>query len=229
MLFRFVPVLFVIVPISLVLAFRKKNTGFGIISIVFFLCTVLLVAVSLVVPNFGGKQWGPRYLLILVPPLCLACGIIIQWALKESNRFLKYACPAVIVGLAIFGAYHNTYYGTKNLIDNYKYRMKPALDYLRGDTTPIVAVNQHYIARGLTADYDNKAFFLVRTEEELGRFASLALKHGHTRFLYIAQPKDKLPKKFKFGPSRSPVSEVILKRLMKKRMLVIYDAKIVRV
>jgi peptidoglycan/LPS O-acetylase OafA/YrhL len=51
------------------------------------LCFVFFLGVALVVPNTGGKQWGPRYLLPMLPLISLLVATSLHVLLGHAPRW----------------------------------------------------------------------------------------------------------------------------------------------
>jgi hypothetical protein len=83
------------------------------------LAGIPLVGVVLTAPNDGGAQWGPRYLLIIVPPLLLLAldAAVRLLARRGTARWLGAAVTAVAVvaGLATTRSAYRELRGSKRL------------------------------------------------------------------------------------------------------------------
>jgi hypothetical protein len=89
--------------------------------LVFFLLLVG-VANSFAVPLLGwegGKEWGARYLLILIPLIALTATISLNALMKIPNYKLLNFCRIFFVASLVYGTYVNTYLGTVHLSQDY--------------------------------------------------------------------------------------------------------------
>jgi hypothetical protein len=153
---------------------------------------VLLVSLAFVlgipfsVPNWGGKQWGPRYLLVLVPILCLVIVTIFTAALREPGRMgPRYALLAVLAALGLWSGLVATI-GAVALARDYRSRVAPVLDLVRESPETCVIVNQQYVAQELEAAMPGKIFFWPRDEAGFETLAEGLYRAGQPRALLIS-------------------------------------------
>ena len=136
------------------------------------------------VPHAGGDQFGARYFLHALPPLFAL--LALQWDavaglrpdLRDGLRI------AALIALAV-GVHQNTVRGTEELYETYRHRMLPALEAVRADPTPVVAVEHQWIAQGLEAAFENKVFFRVRNAEDLDRLTRAMSDRDPPRFTLV--------------------------------------------
>lgn len=163
---------------------------------------VLLLAVILlvpaVVPNYGGKQWGPRYYLIILPFVCMCA----MWTLKASQSLRPMMRNALMIVFLIcfsFGVYKNTYAGTVDLREDYAVRVLPALQEIRQRPERVVVVSQQHVAQEMESLLDQKIFFRSLANADLQRMAPSFVENGASSFLFVNHLIENEPQSFQSG------------------------------
>lgn len=154
-------------------------------KILLWTCALFVPLAALMLPNDGGKQWGPRYLLILMPIISLLAALMLNATLKSSKAGWRYAGSALFLLLFILGTYRNTYLGTVSLRDDYRERVLPALDLVQQHESRVVAVAHQWISQELEAAFEQKTFFRVQEREDLAMLGAALFDQGHRGFLYL--------------------------------------------
>jgi hypothetical protein len=144
-----------------------------------------------IVPNEGGRQWGARYFLPLIPitvvALCLAYK---QW--DHFTAWLKPVWLTVII-LCCFGYsfMHNTYKGgIKEMRWAYTQRVKPSLDTITAKPGNVVVVFAPYMAYELGSAFSKEYFFLAPGDDSLRKLLPLLKRQGIHEYTYISDPRD---------------------------------------
>jgi hypothetical protein len=178
-----------------------------LVSILFMLSVPLIVP-----PGSGGKQWGPRFYLILVPLLSIV--------LSEQLRryfFQAWARRIALVGAAIalaFGIHINTVEGafsafkddqtqSISLMANYA-PVAPAIAQLNQQPQPWIAMSHQFVAQQLWSAVPSKTFFLTDTLPELKQLATALIQQQENEFLYLCYPHKDCP------IPKTPASELTL-------------------
>jgi hypothetical protein len=189
-------ILLAAVPLLLLAGKRDALTSYGraltIIAIAF------LVVVPMMVPNAGGKQLGPRYILFLAPLTALLAPI----TLRRSK--IGHIVIAVVL---IAGCYRSIYSRGVQLIRDYEGRVMPALEVITGHTSQYVVVANQWTAQELESAFVTKTFFHAATVEDSVRLAEALAERGVHTFLTILLHDDSAPERVTV-PGPSPV-EVI--------------------
>jgi hypothetical protein len=150
---------------------------------------VLLVPAILPGPQLhgeGGKQWGPRFLLVAVPMLCWV-GVLAARALwPRAGRAGRLAMAAVLAAGIGWGVYVNVDGGLRFVGGDYRERIAPMLRLVRADRAEVVAVSTDSVAAELVSTMDRKAFVLTPAPEALGYVAATALANGQDRMLFLS-------------------------------------------
>lgn len=188
-LFYYFPIAFFTIlylPFSLVLKKRIKLTL--TMKIVYIICFLFIVAVALMVPpGAGGKQWGPRFLLVLIPLISLIAIIELKFILRIARFGIRYIGIAIFCVLFLIGVYINTYQGTEFLSENYQ-RISPAIQLLRSQPDNVVAMSHQYVAQVLEAGVKNKVFFLAKDKQALKSLGEALIGQRKQKFLYMCYP-----------------------------------------
>ncbi|MGB8952584.1 MAG: hypothetical protein WCC06_07945 [Candidatus Aminicenantales bacterium] len=193
-LLQYSPVLiFVILALAANYFWRKKKTSLSLpVSSLLFIGTTFLLLAPFTLPNIGGRQWGPRYFLVLLPIFILLAAYFLELIFASEKKFQKFTLLAVFFITSFFGIYKNSILGTEQLVDNYRHRIKPALDFVRQNKNDCVIVNHQYIAQELEAAFDSKHFFCLSTGSQLPFLVSKIQERGYSHCLFISYRRLKI-------------------------------------
>jgi hypothetical protein len=144
-----------------------------------------LFLIPFVVPNAGGLQYGPRYLLIITPAIVLICAILTTELMVTKLNIVRRGLIGLLVLLAITGIGINGYRETFRLIDHYTNDEASAPLAIRDSGTTIIAINKSSIAQQLMGAVPEKSFFLTTTGADLETLAHAAQAFGENAFLFI--------------------------------------------
>lgn len=188
-LFYYFPIAFFTIlylPFSLVLKKRIKLTL--TMKIVYIICFLFIVAVALMVPpGAGGKQWGPRFLLVIMPLIALVAIIELKFIRRIARFGLRYIGLAIFCVLFLIGVYINSYKGTEFLSENYQ-KISPAIQFLRSQPETVVAMSHQYVAQVLEAGVKNKVFFKAENAQDLKSLGEALIGEGKQKFIYMCYP-----------------------------------------
>lgn len=134
----------------------------------------------------GGKQWGPRFLLVLVPMLCAIAALSRPRLAALRSSAVRTVAAAAFAAAFAMGAYRNAWAGTRELERDYSGRMRPLLEFLRSDPARVVAASDQFGAQEMIALAEDRRFFLVKSPEDLERLAAATLRNGQGRFLLLS-------------------------------------------
>jgi hypothetical protein len=177
------------------------------VSILFMLIVPLIVP-----PGNGGKQWGPRFYLILVPLLSIV--------LSEQLRryfFQAWARRIVLLGAAFtlaLGIHTNLVKGafspfkddqtqSVSLMANYA-PIAPAIAELNQQPLPWIAMSHQFVAQQLWSALPSKTFFLTENLTQLKQLATAIANQNASEFLYVCYPHKDCP------APETPASELTL-------------------
>jgi hypothetical protein len=157
-----------------------------------FLIQVLYILyVPLILPKpetggNGGKQWGPRFWLIIIVILCWVMAIAWQSLIENGSYQQRYLGKIAIISLLVAGIVINTLGGAIKLSTDYHQRVLPALVFIRQSPQKIIATSDAYINQELAALFNQKIFFLTNNGEKLRQLATAAAKQGYEQLLYVS-------------------------------------------
>jgi len=143
----------------------------------------------------GGKEWGPRFWLIIIVILCWVMALAWQSAIENGSYPQRYLGKIAIISLLVTGIGINTWGGAIKLSTDYHQRVLPALVFIRQSPQKIIATSDAYISQELSALFNQKIFFLTNNGEKLGQLAAAAAKQGYEQLLYVStspEPFDRL-------------------------------------
>ncbi|MGK7934699.1 MAG: dolichol-phosphate mannosyltransferase [Xenococcaceae cyanobacterium] len=190
---QFLP-LFVTVTVALFI-WKDVKLKFNLqLTLTYLACLLFLIGVSILVPVgtagliAGGKQWGPRFLLILVPVVSLVTAIEVFNLSRESNLIAKYWLYILITFLAIMGMQKNIIEGTK-FLDKNTINTIPAVHFLNQYNPQTVAISHQFVGQMLEPAVDgNKIFFKVENEQDLIKLSQTLIQQQQPKFTYICYP-----------------------------------------
>jgi hypothetical protein len=179
----FLPVLFL--PLSVIYSKVKLTDK---MRLMYFIGLLFIVLVPLIVPEgAGGKQWGPRFLLFIVPLASLLTALELEMIAKARNRLLKLASWGIACLLIAVSLQINAYGGSVNLQQTYQ-AIAPTVQALRADPHPVIGMSHQFIAQVFAAPVPEKVFFLTETTDALKQLAAAMVKQGDQEFLYLCYP-----------------------------------------
>jgi hypothetical protein len=166
------------------------------VSILFMLIVPLIVP-----PGNGGKQWGPRFYLILVPLL----SIVLSEQLR-NHFFQAWARRIVLLGVAFalalgihtnlvkgaFSAFKDDPTQSVSLMANYA-PIAPAIAELNQQPLPWVAMSHQFVAQQLWSALPSKTFFLTENLTQLKQLATAIAQQKESEFLYVCYPHKDCP------------------------------------
>ena len=193
-LFRFFPVVYFVLFFLILYFLNKKiiKSAFSL-AVVYTSCFLFIIGVSFLVPPGtagsipGGKQWGPRFLLILAPIISLLVVKEFAYISKKAAPVYKYVSIPLISLLLSVGIYRNSYLGTDYLQDNYQ-GILPTVQFLNQSSAQAIAVSHQYVAQALEPSVQQKWFFKVEDRQDLIQLGTALVEQGKQTFLYLCYP-----------------------------------------
>ena len=141
----------------------------------------------------GGKQWGPRFLLITVPLLCVGGAVVSQSLWRRAGKFTRVVLFILCtVGLAI-GFAQNVVSGFMDLKEDYSGRVSPALMVVQSSRYELVAVSNQFIAQELASAMGKKSFVLARNGIELDAIITAAARAGAGGLSFLSDSNVRIP------------------------------------
>ncbi|MCK4547379.1 MAG: hypothetical protein KAW17_08045 [Candidatus Eisenbacteria sp.] len=184
-LFSKFPVMFgFLLAIPFLLRSQKRSGVLILVGVAIF----FFLAVPFILPNDGGKQWGPRYLLIAIPMIAAACAAQLDAIMEGGRLWMKAVCWVLFLALFGLGAVSNTYGGGRHLAKDYANRIYPALQELKHTDLEHIVVLDQTIALELATTHKRRIFLWARSQEDLQRTVALLRQNGVHEFLYLTLP-----------------------------------------
>ncbi|UZS00103.1 LA_3751/LA_3752 family putative glycosyltransferase [Chondrinema litorale] len=167
----------------------KKNDS---VKHLFAVGVIFMILVCFFIPNHGGKQWGPRYFLFLIPCILIVISFLWQNISKVNlTNKVKTIIYYLSILLIVFGCYWNTYVGYIYIRNDYKNRVRPGIKALLETKNELVLVNDQLIGQEFTTVFDKKYFFLVDNSKKLTNLISLLIKEKKYFFIYATIEPEK--------------------------------------
>lgn len=162
------------------------------------------LAVPLIIPpGAGGKQWGARFYLILIPLITLIGGVYLNQMLSQRRSWQHYLVVSGLTIVCLAGAYLNVYNGTvvsyrdrntnsTSLRHNYQ-PIAPAISAINRHSSPYIAMSHQFVAQQLWPAMPDKTFFLTESTSDVRQLAEGLYQQGKAEFLYICYPHRPCP------------------------------------
>ena len=166
-------------------------------TLVYLSCLLFNIGVSLLVPVgtagliAGGKQWGPRFLLILVPTIALLVVTQLEEMWKNNTNLVKYPLIGMFSILLLLGINKNSYEATLFLKKNHQ-GILPALEFLQKEQNKVIAMSHQFVAQALQPGLkESKFFFKAEDSDKLVKLGQALVEQGQNKFIYICYPHEK--------------------------------------
>ena len=163
-------------------------------ALVYVIGLLFTIGVALLVDSgsdeiaVGGKQWGQRYLLILLPFFSIMAVQQLDFIQKKSQPLLRYYTIFLFSIFVIIGLHKNIYQGTLFFQKTHQ-GVQPAIEFLQNDPQQIVVVSHQYAAQLLESPLrKEKIFFRVDKLENLPKLAETLLLNQQSSFIYVCYP-----------------------------------------
>lgn len=199
------------------------------------LAALFVILISFLVPNAGGKQWGPRYLLPILPALALLAGLqwqharasLAQFAGRFAGRFAgsswwRRAASAttsatvlvLFTGALLLGLSRNALAGSLHLLNDFRLRIYPGLTYLQQTDDQVVVFGNQWVPQEMAVEFHRRQFLRFEDGRSLHRLARALVDHGHHNVLYLtnigaARPPARLQLSYDDGKTIDMRLEVI--------------------
>nr|WP_242040463.1 hypothetical protein [Anabaena subtropica] len=191
-----------------------------------------IILVPILLPSDGGKQWGPRFLLILIPLLSLLTVFLLESTLYIRKFGIKYISSAIFVALFVVGFHANTFMGINHSYFTGNTEAIDILNFFRQDTHQIVAVAHQYISQSFESAFDDKIFFLTKKPDDVSKLGLALHEQGYENFVYVCASYDPcfssptIPSKLDIS-AKDQLLRVQLTEIKKNKKYSIQAAKII--
>lgn len=170
----------IFIPFTICIIILSVTHHNNYIKMLILIVFSLLISIIMVVPNYGGIQWGPRYLFMVFPIISIGIGVIF----KYLSRFRFLISFSFIIFIS-HGVIANSFYGVKtlNIISNE--RVLPAIQFINERPEKnIIFYGENFVPLDFVT-VKNKNFFFVEKREEGLRFLIEFLKKRQEKFLVV--------------------------------------------
>ena len=167
-----------------------------------------VLVVPWLVPNTGGHQIGPRYLLIFVPVLAALAATLTEWTWRTQR--LRLATPVVLLVLAAATWSGTLAVGTFRpaFASDCATRIAPTLEFLRARPERVIAFSHQWNAQEFAALMDDRVFLRLQrwggaraidedaevdTERQWHSLVTTLRAHGVLQFLLVTFPEQRVP------------------------------------
>jgi hypothetical protein len=150
-----------------------------------YIISCFLVIVPFFLPNAGGKQLGPRYLLPIVAPLLILAILAIKT--PQKLPYYKVLLPVILAVsfvVNILMTSGKTYSDAEN-------RILPLYESIAADPGEVVIVQNQYMTQELARLFEDKHFFVAETPEQYSRLYYLLKGAGVNRLMYASVTDDR--------------------------------------
>lgn len=181
-LLLYMPPVLLIVPLGLWHWFRDPALRHSRLGIPLVAVLLYFLAVPVIIDHIGGLQWGPRYLLSAVPPLCLIGAFVLQNTRQQRRGRLALGLFALLI---VLGMGVNSGLGWSYFSINYHQRVWPLLQLVQQREEEFVVVTHQHVALELTSLWNQKRFLRAEDADGLMAVADALQQHGVRQFLLL--------------------------------------------
>ncbi|AFZ58232.1 hypothetical protein H6G54_19650 [Anabaena cylindrica FACHB-243] len=226
------PIIYFAIPVLVISLFRKNINFTPAIKQILLISILFLCLVPVLIPSDGGKQWGSRFLLILIPLLnfiAISC-LDRTWKIKKFG--IRYISSGIFVTLFILGFHLNTIQGTINCYQKGKMENLAVLNFLRKDSNKIVAVANQYVGQSFETTFKQKTFFLTKQPDDVSKLGLALHEQSYEKFIYICPVYDKcfsspqIPDKLELSANNKNLT-IQLKKIIQNNRYRIEEAAII--
>ncbi|BAY41120.1 hypothetical protein NIES2111_55110 [Nostoc sp. NIES-2111] len=187
---QYFPIIYFILVFTGLSVFYKPMKLTSVMQKIIVISTPFLFLVPILLPSDGGKQWGPRFLLILIPLLSLLTVFLLESTLSIKKFGIKYISSAVFVAFFVLGVHTNTVMGLNHSYYTGNAEVVDVLNYFRKDDQKIVAVAHQYVSQTFESAFKDKIFFLTKTPEAVSKLGLALHEQGYKNFVYVCPSYD---------------------------------------
>lgn len=143
------------------------------------------LAIPLIVPSEGGKEWGPRFMLPCIPVICLMATGLLESFHRADQEVRRLLVSLLILMAGLGGAVINCGFGAAGIVEDYRGRIAPLLRFVRESEPRVVVVGHKAVAEELEALWGPKLLLRITQMEDLEPLALDLRDAGVDRFLFI--------------------------------------------
>jgi hypothetical protein len=150
-----------------------------LVSIAFVL---LVLALS---PFHGGVQWGPRFLLYIIPPVSVVIVDRLAAVWQSATQSNRVACAIVFAGLLASGIF-STYTGIRFMTDSQIASAK-LIEAVEAAPEKVVVTDVWFAPQGAAYTFDDKIWLMAEDDQSMFKLIQLLRKTtNEAGMLYIS-------------------------------------------
>ncbi|BCL35969.1 LA_3751/LA_3752 family putative glycosyltransferase [Nostoc sp. MS1] len=230
---QYFPVIYFILVFTGVSVFYRPMKLTSVMQKIIVISTPFLFLVPILLPSDGGKQWGPRFLLILIPLLSLLTVFLLESTLSIKKFGIKYISSAVFVAFFVLGVHTNTVMGLNHSYYTGNTEVVDVLNYFRNNNQKVVAVAHQYVNQTFEPAFKDKIFLLTKTPEAVSKLGLALHEQGYQNFVYICPAYDPcyssptIPTVLNIAAKDKPL-QIQFKQIKKNKKYIVQEANIVQ-
>jgi hypothetical protein len=153
---------------------------------------VFSLVTPFILPNDGGRQWGARYFLPIIPIVIVLLFLIDQqWGILAQRVRVPGWLTGCILLILAYSLYHNTYSGgLRDLSWAYRGRVMPTMGRFEQNPGSVVVVSDSYMVYEMGYLFDKDYFFMATSDDSLHRLLPLLKASGVREYTYIFNPRN---------------------------------------
>lgn len=203
-LIQYFPFTLWVLGMTVMVRFGERRNLRQPIMTLWLIVLLFALAVPLIIPpGAGGKQWGARFYLMLIPLMTLVGGIYLNQMLSQRRSWQHYLIVSGLTAVLLVGAYLNVYNGavvsyrdrstnSTSLRHNYQ-PIALAIAAINKHPSPYIAMSHQFVAQQLWAATPDKTFFLTESTSDVRQLAEGLYQQGEGQFLYVCYPHRACP------------------------------------
>ena len=152
----------------------------------YFHITILILCFCIIspalLPNAGGKQWGPRYFLLMLPIISFLTACQLDLFFKHKSRCAKWVFTGFLLLATCFGIFKNSYQGVEILLFDRK-QSRGIKDYIKKSKAQHIITNTTFLSIGMAELQQDKTFFSTEENNDLHHLLSRLKDNGVIHYL----------------------------------------------
>jgi hypothetical protein len=190
-LLEYFPTLYFAMGIAVIAAW-KANLRLKIEIVQILVITVLYVLiVPILLPSDGGKQWGPRFLLFVIPLITVIAISNLEKIWKIKRFGIRYIAIGIFTALFVLGFNLNILQGTEKIYQQDKETNLETYNFLINNSNQFIAVDNQYVGQFFVDMFNEKTFFLTPEADDIKKLGVALNQQKINKFLYVCPVFDK--------------------------------------
>ncbi|TAE56827.1 MAG: hypothetical protein EAZ87_17510 [Nostocales cyanobacterium] len=189
-LLKYFPVLYFGLAIVITAIFRANLRLKSEIIQIVLVSGLYMLFVPILIPSDGGKQWGPRFLLFLIPLITIIAISNLDKIWKIKRFGIRYIVIGVLTVFLPLGFNINTIQGLETVYQKDKPENLEVLNFLNQETTKFIAVANQYVGQSFPSTFTDKIYFLTKEAKDVSQLGLALHQQGEQKFIYICPVYD---------------------------------------